>query len=115
MTEVNGAFEKMSEDVSRTWFLKFDDEDDEILYLSNALAGEVGELANEVKRYIRLKILEDSENTPKQRLNVEFEVMDILYYLVKIIKTLDIDVEQAWDVRIAINERRWKKLKGKVK
>lgn len=114
MTSIREAFEKMLEDVRRTWFLKFDDEDEEILYLSNALAGEVGALANEVKKYIRLKITEDSENTPNQRLNVEFEIMDILYYLVKIMDVLKMDVEKSWGVRIAMNERRWRGLKKRL-
>ena len=111
MGVIREAWNKLAEDVKRTWVLKFEDEDEKVLFLSNALAGEVGELANEVKKWFRLRLIEDEKNIPKQQLHVSFELMDILYYVVMMASTLGIDVEGAWDVRLEQNEKRWRELK----
>ncbi|MEM3145551.1 MAG: MazG nucleotide pyrophosphohydrolase domain-containing protein [Thermoproteota archaeon] len=108
---LNNAWNRLVKDVKRTWILEFEDENEELLFLSNALAGECGELANEVKKWFRAKLVDDTKVINKQQLSIESELMDILYYIVKISSVLNIDVEKAWVERLKVNEERWKEFK----
>lgn len=111
MGTLSEAWAKLIDDVKKTWVLKFDDENEEVLFLSNALAGECGELAKEVKKWFRVKLMDDVRSVSKQQLNVELELMDVLYYVVKISEALNINIEDAWEKRLRQSEKRWRGLK----
>lgn len=62
-----------------------------LLFLSNALLGEAGELANFVKKIVR-----DGETEDMWK-ELDFEVVDVFIYLAKLIKLIKCDFDNAWD------------------
>lgn len=69
------------------------------LYNCTALAGEVGELCNFIKKENRKggwRLKHDKD--------VEMEIPDILYYTIKIAIDRGIDIERIWDMKLNHNE-----------
>lgn len=72
--------------------------------LAMALAGEAGELLE----HFQWLTEEQSENlSPEKKEAVALELADILIYLVRLGQRLEIDLLDAADRKIAINERRY--------
>ena len=69
-----------------------------ILFFSNALAGEVGEFCNLIKKYYRDSFYERKE--------IELELADIFIYLVLNAKQWKIDLEKAILEKIEIINKR---------
>ena len=69
-----------------------------------ALAGEVGELANEVKKVMRGSA---DFNDAKVKYKIDMEVADIFTYLLQIAGMLQIDLEAAYNVKRQFNESRF--------
>lgn len=72
--------------------------------LSMALAGEAGEL---LEHFQWLTEAQSYELSPEKRAEVEFELADILAYLIRLAQRLDIDLIDALTRKIAVNERRY--------
>lgn len=74
------------------------------LYLAVALAGEVGEACNEIKKWAR----GDFDRDHLKEL-LEGELPDTLIYLVMLAEEMDIDLETAYHDKKVYNERRFRK------
>lgn len=95
--------EKMQ--VERYYTLK----DLELMYDGLALAGEAGELANLVKKHFRKKYLTEGHSDPDALMKIPFELADCLYYILRICKLLDIDLEEAFYKKMEQNIKRYVK------
>jgi NTP pyrophosphatase (non-canonical NTP hydrolase) len=84
---------------SHAWF---PDNADDLVFQVLALAGEVGELANEVKKWARGSV---SEEQMKER--ARDEATDVLIYLMCIFAELDIDPLEAYRAKRRVNELRF--------
>jgi NTP pyrophosphatase (non-canonical NTP hydrolase) len=72
-------------------------------FLVLSLSGEVGELANNVKKVIRGdRSLSDAKN------EISEELTDVFIYILKLSYQLDIDLEQAYLQKLNINRQRFK-------
>ena len=74
-------------------------------YLGVALAGEVGEVCNEIKKWSR-------GDFPFSELQnrLSDELPDVLIYLVMLAGSLDIDLEEAWEEKKEYNDQRYRGL-----
>ncbi|MEM7825473.1 MAG: dUTP diphosphatase [Candidatus Aenigmatarchaeota archaeon] len=82
-------------------------------YATIALAGEVGEFANTVKKILRE--LKFSKEIPKEEYeNLKEEITDVFIYLLKVTdQILGIDIEKKYFEKMKVNEKRFEKFKGK--
>lgn len=69
-----------------------------------ALAGEVGELADIVKKVERGSL---SSNDPHVRFDMSMELADVYTYLLQLAGLMRIDLEKAYDAKRAENQRRF--------
>ncbi|MEM5883018.1 MAG: MazG-like family protein [Candidatus Aenigmatarchaeota archaeon] len=78
-----------------------------------ALAGEVGEFANTVKKILRE--FNFSKEIPKKEYeNLKEEITDVFIYFIKIAdQLLELDVEKEYLKKMEKNEKRFAKFKGK--
>jgi len=72
-----------------------------ISYLLTAMTGEVGELANVVK-----KIWRDGES-PKLWRQFDEELVDILIYYIELLVAARVDIDEAWKVKEQVLKERW--------
>ena len=72
------------------------------MYLATALAGEVGEFCNDVKKWARGSITRTELGNRSKG-----ELADVLIYLVMTAEYLGIDLEQAWNEKKAYNNERY--------
>lgn len=77
-----------------------------LAFFSNALAGEVGEFCNIVK-----KIWRDGE-TPERLSELDEELVDIMIYFIEILRTLDTDFQEAWYTKQQDLIERWEEHKN---
>lgn len=71
-------------------------------YLAIALAGEVGETCNDIKKWSR-----GDFDTDELQYRLFRELPDILIYLVMLSGALGIDLEEAYDHKKEYNDRRY--------
>lgn len=81
----------------------FPEHKDSLLYYATALAGEVGETCNVIKKYDRGS-LDYGELVEK----LYDELPDILIYLVMLAEKEGIDLEAAYETKKEFNERRYR-------
>lgn len=72
------------------------------LYLGVALAGEVGEVCNKIKKWAR-----DYWDTEQLRNEIKEELADILIYLVLMSANMNIDLEEEYHKKKEYNDERW--------
>ena len=72
-----------------------------LLFFSNALAGETGEVANDVK-----KILRDGPST-KLLEELREELIDVLIYIIKLAILTNTNLDKEWKNKMEILEQRW--------
>jgi NTP pyrophosphatase (non-canonical NTP hydrolase) len=77
---------------------------DNLPFLVLALAGEVGELANVVKKIVRGSL--DAKDAAVKR-QLDMEATDCLVYLLNIFGVLNVDPKKAYDMVRAMNEKRF--------
>lgn len=77
-----------------------------LLFFSNALAGETGEVANDVKKMLR--------DGPSPELLADFkeELIDVLIYILKLGIITGTDFDEEWKKKMIILEERWQLKKG---
>ncbi len=96
---------------AKTWVspkdAKYTAEDVELLYISNALGGEVGELQNKVKKFMRNKYWTKAHSTGIEKESIAEEVSDALFYLARIAALLGIDMEQSFAKKMQENAQRY--------
>jgi len=77
-------------------------------YFTNALAGEVGELANVVKKVVRATVYGGKGLTLQEALpKIEEELTDIFIYVLTMASFLGIDLEQAYFKKLEENRKRF--------
>ncbi len=77
-------------------------------YLTNALAGEVGEAANLVKKVVRSAVYgHGTLRLEDVRRDVEEEITDVFIYVLTIAGLLGMDLEKAYFEKLEKNERRF--------
>lgn len=77
-------------------------------YLTNALAGEVGEAANLVKKVVRSSVYGHGDvKLEDLRQEIEEELTDVFIYLLTAAGLLGMDLEKAYFEKLAKNERRF--------
>lgn len=72
--------------------------------LAMALAGECGEL---LEHFQWLSEEQSASLAPEKKLEVALEMADILIYLIRLSQRLDLDLLDAVEEKISINERRY--------
>lgn len=72
-------------------------------YLGVALAGEVGEVCNDIKKFVR-----GDFDFVELRNRLRGELPDVLIYLVMLAGVMGIDLEAAWEEKKEYNERRYR-------
>ncbi|BBM18945.1 hypothetical protein G15_2616 [Enterococcus avium] len=73
------------------------------------LVGEVGEFSNIVKKVSRESAKEKTNSFENNIENMNEELVDIFIYLLRIMTTLDIDLEKEYTKKLEFNKRRFKK------
>jgi len=81
----------------------FPDVEQGFLYFGNALAGEVGEICNMIKKWARGSITTNEMNEV-----IREEAPDVLIYLVMLCAHAERDLQDDYDVKKAYNERRYR-------
>lgn len=77
-------------------------------YLSNALAGEAGELANVVKKIVRREVYGGPGEPLEGAVDkVEEELTDVFIYVMTMAALLGIDLEKAYFRKLKANEERF--------
>ena len=87
---------------------KYDSKDVEVLYVAACLGGEVGELQNVLKKLFREKYYNRGhafKGDVKEFAGTE--VADIMFYLARVAKLLDIDMEKEFAKKMEINRKRY--------
>ncbi|MEW6777695.1 MAG: MazG nucleotide pyrophosphohydrolase domain-containing protein [Bdellovibrionota bacterium] len=82
-------------------------------YVALALAGEVGELANETKK-VRRKILEGEDLKTVNFSQMQDEVADVLAYLLKLCNLMEWDLQKIYLSKMARNDARFQKKNQKT-
>lgn len=72
-----------------------------LLYMTNCLVGEAGEVANAVK-----KIYRDGA-TPERIAHLHEELVDVMIYLAEMVYVTDMSFDDAWDKKHEELRRRW--------
>ncbi|MBI4149297.1 nucleotide pyrophosphohydrolase [Candidatus Woesearchaeota archaeon] len=80
--------------------------DEKLLFLSTALAGEVGEFANFVKKRHRLKVAGEPHHAAYQE-EMKEELVDVFIYLLILGNLLEMDIEKAFYQKSAKNSERF--------
>lgn len=72
------------------------------VFYALGMAGEVGEVANDVKKLYR-----DNDDTPRKIIKIGAELADVLTYLLLLADELGIDIEDEYEKKREFNEARW--------
>ena len=79
----------------------------EIVYDSVAVAGEIGEMCNLIKKAFRLKYLTTGHPDLEASGKISEEMVDALYYLFRMCDLLNIDLDEAWEKKMNVNRERY--------
>jgi len=82
----------------------FPELDSDLGYLALAMAGEAGEFANMVKKIIRGTM---DVNQKEVRIDMAFELVDVLIYIAMLANLLDIDLAETYGYKRDINVTRF--------
>ena len=98
--------EKFHEFVRQTY--KYDFGDGNLLYLSNGMGGEAGEVQNEVKKLYRAlnqgKTQDESDNEISLRKeNIKKEIGDVLWYLFAMANEVEVNIEEVIQINMNKN------------
>ena len=81
---------------------KYDFHQYNLLYLSNGLGGEVGELQNEIKKMYR-NLHNGSDKMPDKIDEIKLELGDILWYIHAIVNQLNLNIEDIYKINMDKN------------
>lgn len=85
------------------WSIKITDSNPEILeFLIIGMVGELGELANLIKKIIR-----GDTNINNEINNIEEEISDIFIYLIKMCNQMNINLEESFLKKLDVNKKRF--------
>jgi len=106
-------FKKLQKEFDDKYIGPYEDLPEDLLFLSTALAGEVGEFANLVKKYFRLKSKELAVNGEEGRdylAEMRKEIIDVFCYFLIIANQLDLDIEEEFKDNLERNKSRFNKI-----
>ncbi|MFC1599004.1 MazG nucleotide pyrophosphohydrolase domain-containing protein [Patescibacteria group bacterium] len=106
-------FKKLQKEFDDKYIGPYNDLPGDLLFLTTALAGEVGEFANLVKKYYRLKAKEIAVNGEDQRdyiADMRKEIIDVYCYFLIIANQLDLDIEEEFKKNLERNKNRFQKI-----
>ena len=100
------TIEKFHEFVSKTY--KYDFGDGNLLYLSNGMGGEAGEVQNEVKKLYRIlnqgKTQDESaKEISLRKENIKKEIGDVLWYLFAMANEIEVNIEEVIQINMNKN------------
>ena len=107
-----GELKKIQQDFEEKYIGHFTDNPDDLLFFATALAGELGEFANLVKKYYRQEKLNtnvESDDKRDYKSGMKEEIIDIFTYLLIVANILDIDIEKEYLAKLEKNKQRFKK------
>ena len=82
------------------------DDSSQLQFLTIALMGEVGEMANCVK-----KIMRGDMQFEEQKSHIADELIDVFIYTIKLAYQMDIDLEAAYLKKLEYNKKRFEQFK----
>ena len=106
-------FKKLQKEFEDKYIGHFSDNPDDLLFFATALAGELGEFANLVKKYYRQEKLNTKVTTDDKRdykPEMKEEIIDIFTYLLIVANILDIDIEKEYLAKLEKNKQRFQKI-----
>ena len=106
-------FRKLQKEFDDNYIGPYDNLPADLLFLTTALAGEVGEFANLVKKYYRLKRKNLRVNGEEDRdylSEMKKEIIDVFVYFLIIANQLDLDIEKLYLANLERNKQRFKKI-----
>lgn len=99
--------EKFHEFVRQTY--KYDFGDGNLLYLSNGMGGEAGEVQNEVKKLYRILNItknvqeESAKEISLRKENIKKEIGDVLWYLFAMANEIEVNIEEVIQINMNKN------------
>ncbi|MBD3359693.1 MAG: nucleotide pyrophosphohydrolase [Candidatus Buchananbacteria bacterium] len=106
-------FKKLQKKFDDKYIGPYNDLPADLLFLTTALAGEVGEFANLVKKYYRLKQKEIGVVGEEDRdylTEMKKEIIDVFVYFLIIANQLNLDVNEAYWANLERNKKRFSKI-----
>jgi NTP pyrophosphatase (non-canonical NTP hydrolase) len=105
-------FKKLQKEFDNKYIGPYNDLPEDLLFLTTALAGEVGEFANLVKKYYRtekkgLSVINDKDKD--YLAEMKKEIIDAFCYFLIIANQLDLDIEAEFKENLARNSSRFEK------
>lgn len=106
-------FKKLQAEFEEQYIGPYEKKPEDLLFLAVALAGEVGEFANLVKKYWReekksVNVAEDDKRD--YFADMEKEIIDVFTYFLIVANVLNIDIEEGYMENLTRNRKRFKKL-----
>ncbi len=106
-------FKKLQKEFDEEYIGPYERKPEDFLFLSTAIAGEVGEFANIVKKYYRTKEKKVGVASDEDRdyiSDMKKEIIDVFTYFLIIANHLDLDIEEGYLENLARNRKRFKKM-----
>ncbi len=106
-------FKKLQKEFDEQYIGPYKKQPEDFLFLAVALAGEVGEFANLVKKYYRKSkmnrhVIDDKDRDYLAEMNKE--IIDVFCYFLIIANQLDLDIDKAYKDNLERNKQRFQKL-----
>jgi len=108
-------FKKLQKEFDEKYIGPYNKQPEDFLFLAAAIAGEVGEFANIVKKYYRLEKMGKGVKDDKNRdyiNDMKKEITDVFCYFLIIANQLDIDIEKEFLDNLERNKERFKDIKS---
>ncbi len=105
-------FKQLQKEFDDKYIGPYNKQTEDFLFLATALAGEVGEFANIVKKYYRADKKGVAVITDQQRdylADMKKEIIDVFVYFLIIANQLDLDIDKAYLENLERNKNRFKK------
>lgn len=106
-------FKKLQKEFDDKYIGPYNELPEDLLFLTTALAGEVGEFANLVKKYHRLQKKDIGVLGEEDRdylSEMKKEIIDVFVYFLIIANQLDLDIDQAYLENLERNKKRFQKI-----
>jgi len=106
-------FKKLQQEFDEDYIGPYERKPEDFLFLAAALAGEVGEFANLVKKYYRKKNMNRQVESDQNRdylAEMKKEIIDVFCYFLIIANQLDLDIEKEYLANLEHNKKRFKKI-----
>jgi len=106
-------FKSLQQKFDEEYIGPYERKPEDFLFLAAALAGEVGEFANLIKKYYREKRMNRLVETDQDRdylSEMKKEIIDVFCYFLIIANQLNLDIEKEYLENLESNKKRFKKI-----